>query len=143
MHTYFARHTNHLLIDDTSRKRLWEECRIAVHYPENASGNLAKTDNASSRPEDYPPKSKARSVIGALKTLADEGGYVCAEHFGENQVQIGWVPPGSAIELIDGRWAPPEDRTAVLKTIRLQKVRVLTPLESAVVLAGRPRMGTL
>jgi hypothetical protein len=40
----------------------------------------------------------------ALATLADEGGYVCAEYYGQSECALGYVKPGSNIELVYGHW---------------------------------------
>jgi hypothetical protein len=142
--TYFARHTENIRIDDATRLLLWNERRIAIHYPDYADGVPRPEDNSSLIEKDYP--SRGRRPIRALNALAAEGGYVCAEHYGQAAIQVGWVPPGSSIQLVVGKWGGASEfpgKRAILKTLPLTKTRVLTPLESVVVLAGRPRMGTL
>ena len=52
MYSYFARHTERLLIGDKDLKRLWDEDRIAIHYPDDKSGRQT-TDSRSTNPEDY------------------------------------------------------------------------------------------
>lgn len=144
INTFFARHTEDIRIDDATRLMLWNERRVAIHYPDYADGVLRSGDNGSLLEKDYP--SRGRRPIRALNALAAEGGYVCAEHYGQDAIQVGWVPPDSQIELISGKWADTSEfpgREAILKTLPLTKCRVLTPLESVVVLAGRPRMGSL
>lgn len=81
-----------------------------------------------------------------LKQLQTEGGYVCAEYHNREKCALGFVRPNSTIELLSGRWADSSDyprRKAILKSLRLRKVRVLSPGEAAIVLAGRPRQGTI
>jgi hypothetical protein len=144
VNTYFARHTENLTIDDESRLALFNAQRIAIHYPCLSDDSLGDDDNASLLEVDYPPN--GRRALRALKRLAYEGGYVCAEHFQQTKVQIGWIAPESSIELVNATWHPLSlcpKRRAVLKTLALKKVRILSAIDSAVVLAGRPRMGTL
>ncbi len=57
MHTYFARHTTRLEIDQAMRDLLWNEQRVAIHYPEQYDGVLAADDNPSLNPDDYPGRS--------------------------------------------------------------------------------------
>jgi len=147
MTTYFVRHTEKLVIDASTRDRIWDERRIAIHFPEHANGGRGETDNTSLDPNDYADQ-ESRQSVRALVTLAREGGYVCAEHLAEHprreRVQVGWVSPGSAVDLLEGRWAldlPP--RTAILKTIRLKRAQPLEAADAAVALVGRPRRGTI
>lgn len=145
METYFARHTKSLDIDDATRERLWEENLIAVHYPEHVSADPTLPDNASLAEEDYPQRDrsdKARSVIRTLNELAAAGGYVCAEYFPDDQIKVGIIPVGTPIKLINGQWGS-RDRVAVLKTLAMTSVRILRPLETTIILASRPRQGTL
>lgn len=82
----------------------------------------------------------------ALVDLARTGGYVCAQHHPYPQCMLGFVRPRSKIELFEGKWGRKNDRQgrmAVLKTLRLTKVRLVNPLDSAVLLVGRPRQGTI
>jgi len=145
MTTYFCRHTKALDIDDETRKRLWDERRIAIHFPHDKRGTLPEDkDNSSVAPEDY--AGSGHRAMKALARLAAEGGYACAQHHGYEQVQVGRTDPGSKIELLHGRWGKVwglEGRTAILKTLQLQKVKVVNPCDYAVILVGRPRQGTL
>ncbi len=146
MDTYYARHTSGLDIDEQTRKRLWEEDLIAVHYPEHLNGDPDLPDNESLDIEDYPLPSrsnKARSVIGTLNTLAALGGYVCAEYFPDDQIKVGIIQEGTLVNLMRGRWGSCPQRIAVLKTLKLTNARSLRPLETTVILASRPRLGTL
>lgn len=38
MNTYFIRHNTGMDIDDDTRQRLWEEYRIAIHFPWDRTG---------------------------------------------------------------------------------------------------------
>lgn len=144
MQTYFIRHTADLDVDDDTRTRLWEERRIAIHYPHDKHVKLAESDNASTDPTDY--QGVARTYVERLLELATEGGYVCAQHYPKSQWMLGLVPPGSSIELLQGTWGDANDlggRPAILKTLPLQNVTIVSPLDYAVLQAGRPRQGTI
>jgi hypothetical protein len=141
MKTYFARHTRKLYIDEDTRRMLWESRRIAIHYPDDKNG-LPEEDNSSTNPDDY--KGSGRKALRALVEIADNGGYVCAQHHGYDEVQIGKVKPGSKIELLYGKWGPGfEGRTAILKSLQLLEVKLVKPSDYASILVGRPRQGTL
>jgi hypothetical protein len=144
MTTYFARHAKGLDVDDETRKMLWNSRRIAVHFPYDKRGKLLE-DSKSADPTDY-DESAARVALTALNALASEGGYVCAQHLGYEEVQLGFVPPGSRIELVNGKWGTLlglKGRTAILKSLPLERVRVIKPSDYAINWEGRPRQRTL
>jgi hypothetical protein len=143
MPTFFARHTWKMDIDEPTRRRIWDERRIAIHYP-HAKDGQSERDSESSNPDDY--QGPGRVAMKALVELARLGGYVCAQYQGREASLVGVVEPGSPIELLSGRWGSLhgyKDRTAVLKTLRLVRVKEVRPCESAAILVGRPRQGTL
>jgi len=150
MDTYYIRHTEHLNIDDATREKLWSERRIAIHFPqykygEDPKGKIpgGKPDNSSLDVDDYP--SRARRAVRALVELAKTGGYVCAEYYGQQKSMLGFIDPDSQIELLRGKWGSPkhEGRQAILKTLRLKKVKLVNSSDFAVVFVGRPRQGTI
>lgn len=140
MDTYYIRHTKDLLISDELRSRLWDERRVAVHYPALAGQDLEEWPDARSLDRNAYDTSGKRAV-GALVRLAREGGYVCAEYAWRDACLIGFVPPSSKVELIEGRWRDRE-RTAVLKTLLLERTATVSPAKQTALLAGRPRQGT-
>jgi hypothetical protein len=82
----------------------------------------------------------------AFTRLAEDGGYVCAEYFQRGECILGYVKPTSTIELIRGKWGSRNERDgreAILKSIGLEKVKLVSPWKSAVILVGRPRQGTI
>jgi hypothetical protein len=144
MDTYYARHTQELDIDDVTRQRIWADKRIAIHFPRNKDGKLRRKDNRSLDPADYPSRDKG--AIRALTNLAKNGGYVCAEYYQQSDCMVGYVRPNSTIELLRGTWGSKsgyDGRKAVLKSLRLKKVKFVTPCDSQVFLIGRPRQGTI
>lgn len=140
MATYFIRHTARLGIDDAARQKLWDSQRIAIHYPEDKSGNT-ETDSSSVNPDDY--KGVAKKPMRALRALAQSGGYVCAVHHGYKDCMLGYVEPNSNIELLEVGGSREHGRQALLKTLRLTKVKTLKPLDQPSWLYCRPRQGTL
>lgn len=143
METYFIRHSVGIDIDEQTRRQLWDERRIAIHFPWDRRNDKTK-DSPSLAPEAY--EGPARRAMKALVALAKHGGYVCAEHHGRTDSMLGFVPPGSRIELLRGRWGDRhgrEGRTALLKTLRLKKVKLINPVNYAVLAVGRPRQGTI
>ena len=73
MLTYYVRHTEDLNIDEHTRNRLWNEEKIAIHYPRDKPGNFPKRpDSRDLDPAHY--SGKAAGAIRALRELAREGG---------------------------------------------------------------------
>ncbi len=144
METFFARHTVGLDIDKRTRAKLWEERRIAIHFPHSKDGKLRGRDNRSLKLSDYP--GRARRAMRALLTLAKNGGYVCAEHHPQQECLVGYVRPNTKIQLVRGRWGSAngyDQRKAVLKSVKLEKVKIMHRCDLALVLVGRPRQGTI
>lgn len=145
MRTYYVRQK--MDIDDATYRKLWDERRIAVHYPRYKMGDDPKgiipsgrPDNPSINPDDYPRRGK--NAIRSLTKLAANGGYVCAEAPSQPEVMLGYVPKNSRIELVRGQWGSTK-REAVLKSLKLRKVRLVHPCDFAVIAVGRPRQGAI
>ena len=64
------RHTEKLLIRDEDLKKLWDEDRVATHYPGNTSTRRPK-DARSIKPEDY--EERDRMAVARLAELTREG----------------------------------------------------------------------
>lgn len=142
--TYFARHTQALDIDDSTRKELWVNQRIAIHFPHTKDNGQSDRDSESLDPNDY--EGSARKAIRALRSLSENGGYVCAQYYGYEESLVGVVRANSPIELLRGKWGNLyglAGRIAVLKTLQLRRVKQIAPMECPVILVGRPRQGTL
>src|SRR5262245_32251363 len=143
MQTYFVRHNVGIDIDDRTRRRLWDERRVAIHFPW-ARGKDKTRDSRSLSPDAY--EGAARRAMKILVELVKAGGYVCAEHHGHTECMLGFVPPGSRVELFNGTWGDRhsrESRVAVLKSVRLSKVKLIDPVDYAVLAVCRPRQGTI
>jgi hypothetical protein len=144
MNTYFVRHNIGIDIDDQTRSRLWRERRIAMHYPHDKNEKLHQRDNSSLDTDDYVGKGK--QCVKTLLELAEQGGYVCAQHHPQPEWMLGVVRPNSRIELVRGTWGDRsglEGRTAIVKTLRLSNVKFVDPLDYARLSVGRPRQGTI
>lgn len=137
--TYFIRHTSKLNISDLTRQRLWNESRIAIHYPHDGEGNLQDFDNASLDSDDY--YGIAKNVMMRFHLLGREGGYVCAQYYGHSELLLGVIAPKSKMTLIHGAWGSCE-RPAVLKTLQLVDTKLLQPEDHAVIASSRPQQGT-
>lgn len=148
MRSYFARHTERLLIRDEDLLRFWEEGKVAIHYPGETGRD---PDTRSLDPEDY--SGTGKTAMRRLRELGEDGGYVWAEsRAARGGALIGKVEPGTAVELERALWEVsgsfPGRRSgdaAVLKALRLEpsSVRRLGPADCVGLRAGRPRQGTL
>ncbi|PLS82914.1 MAG: hypothetical protein CYG60_23310, partial [Actinobacteria bacterium] len=152
MRSYFVRHTERISVRNEDLRKLWDENRIAIHYPAEKSG-MGQEDSRSLNPEDYYGKQgRDRTAISRLVELAKDGGYVWTESFvsEDKTAKAGYVKPGTRIELRDVRWGlrgrdEPKRKDgdpAVLKTAYQGEDR--TPPRAQVGLrAGRPQQGTI
>ncbi len=141
MDTYFIRHSSLLDISDATRQRLWDERLIAIHYPEDGNGEWVEAaDNESLDPADY--CGHAKQYMSALHRLATDGGYVCAQYFGQTELLIGTVPANTGLALLRGEWGSSQ-RIAALKTVHLTNAKTLHPRDHSVIAASRPRQGTI
>ncbi len=141
--TYFIRHSSALDIDKTTIDALWEGDYIGIHYPHDISKTFHQGDSHSLSPSDY--VGAAKSCMQRLQVLAKEGGYVFAAYRGRPGGKIGYVAPGSSVELFYGHWGKKnnhEGRTATLKVIKLSKSRNLSAVESISLESVQPRQGT-
>ena len=143
--TYFIRHTKTLDIDQNTRNRLWDERRIAIHFPDAVVGSeWPDRDSTSLDPTHY--KGSGRVALARLASLAASGGYVFAEHHARRETMVGLVEPNSRVEIWGGTWGKRLGRAgqvAVLKSIRLSRVRLIDPSRIVPLSAGRPRQGTI
>jgi hypothetical protein len=135
MRSYFVRHTERLLIRDEDLRKLWEEDRIAIHYPTGKFG-IGQEDSRSLNPKDYNGKrGRDRTAISRLVELASDGGYVWTESFVSEgkTAKAGYVEPGTTIELRDAQWylrgrdvpKRKDGDPAVLKTVKLTRVKAV------------------
>ena len=143
MKTYFIRHSSALAISKETMNELWEERRIAIHYPVDNSGDFERFDSESLEPSDY--SGAAKSNLQRFKDLARNGGYVFAAYRSKPGGIIGFVDPGSEVKKFRGEWRQKGDaaaREAVLKSIELKNPRKLNAGQAISLTAVQPRQGT-
>jgi hypothetical protein len=139
VNTYFIRHTWKLNIDSATRSMLVDQGLVAIHYPDRPAG-LGPEDVSSCDPEDH--DRKGGNILRRFLALGRSGGYICAEYFAYPGWILGYVEPGTDVQLLHGHWHQPADRTAVLKTLKLTRVRHVEEGAAAAMLVARPRQGT-
>lgn len=124
MRSYFARHTERLLVRDEDLRALWDEDKLAVHYP----GDTERApDLRSLEPEDY--SGTGKTAMRYLRDLEENGGYVWAEsRISPGVAKVGRVQAGTRIELDGALWEVDGVRDgrksgdeAVPKTLRLEE----------------------
>lgn|SRR5690625_432208 len=141
--TYFIRHGSALDVDPYTLDRLWTEDWIAIHYPHDKSGDFSCGDSRSLTPSDY--TGHARSALKRLHDLARDGGYIFATYRGKPGGKVGYVSPGSSVQLFRGSWGGKnrlQGREATLKALQLSQTRNLTAEEAIFLTAVQPRQGT-
>jgi hypothetical protein len=146
MRSYFIRHTEKMSVRDEDLQDLWNQNRIAIHYPDRLDGDRS-VDNDSTEPDDYPDyPSKGRAAMRVLKELAENGGYVWVEScVDRKRAKVGRVHP-RGIEVCHAKWAYNSDypgREAALKTVQFECVNTVEMGEAVGLRAGRPRQGTI
>jgi hypothetical protein len=146
LETYFVRHPQRKIsLDAKTREKMWRERRVFIHFEWDKSGNK-RADSRSKNPDDY--EGSAKRAVSALRRLASEGGYVCG-HFDEYEKwMMGKVLPKSRIELREGKWPESDkpkyhDGICVIKTLRVRKVRLVSPEDCQVLQPAQPRQGTI
>ncbi|SPJ32375.1 hypothetical protein [Kushneria phyllosphaerae] len=143
MDTYFIRHSSNLDVDVQTLEDLWNSDKIAIHYPHDLSNTFEKEDSSSLDPDDY--EAHGKYALRRLHSLAKTGGYVFATYRGKNGGKIGYVPPGSEVDIFQGTWGNKNNlsgRKAVLKSLTLKKVRNLVAEEAISLTSVQPRQGT-
>mgnify|MGYP000551257652 CR=1 FL=1 len=98
MNTYFARHTIEIDIDGDTRASLWDQRKVAIHFPD-ALVQWPEEDTTSLDLIDY-VGCRGMRAMKALVELAQSGGYVCADHYPHKEVLVGVVEPGTPIEAV-------------------------------------------
>jgi hypothetical protein len=143
--SYFIRHTAVLSVQHEDLDRIWEQDKIAVHYPGDGVG----PDSTSLNPDHYEKDSEKRS-IRFFKELADNGGYVWAETRYRPTAKVGIVKPQepdfvSAVwtTSTDLRYQGKEGSEATLKALQMVKVREVPPGDAMSLRAARPPHTTI
>ena len=147
LETYFIRHPQRkIALDAKTRNRMWRERRIFIHFERDKSWD-GQADSRSKNPDDY--KDNSKRAVSAFCRLASEGGYVCGHYDEHEKLMMGKVQPKSRIELREGKWPEWSDKPkkhngiCVIKTLRLHKVRFVSPEDYQVLQPAQPRQGTI
>lgn len=138
--TYFARHSSGLDLDNDTIKYLWDNDYVAIHYPHSKNNDFEEGDSQSLDPNDY--ANTAKSALIRMKQLAEQGGYIFAVYRDEAGGKIGYVKPGSQVELIPGKWGNKhgrQGRDAILKAIKVGQVKNLSAGDSISLKSAQPR----
>lgn len=141
--TYFIRHSSALDVDKETLEALWLEDRVAIHYPHDEIGTFEQGDSQSLNPDDY--AGHAQFALKRLLNLARDGGYIFATYRGRSGGKVGYILPGSPVELFWGKWGNKNNRkgrAAALKSLRMNQVRNLAAEEAISLTAVQPRQGT-
>jgi hypothetical protein len=146
MQSYFLRAADVSDVDPDTLLELWEQDRIAIHYPGNGAEDLR-----SLNPGDYATRIE-KNAVRTFARLAREGGYVWAQCPGASYELVGKVEP--KVQFTETTWArsrspregqAPRDpgSTAVLKVLPLVKAKRLGPSDLVSLRASRPRKAGL
>lgn len=129
--TYFIRHGRKWHIDDATRRWLYKSNTIAIHYQP-----IASCDPSRYRPE-------YRRPINTFRTLATEGGVVCATYFPTPGCVIGLCASHSSVKFKTCYSGGSERTKIVLKCLTLSDVRKLDASTAWRVLCNQPRGGAV
>lgn len=130
--SYFARHTERILVRREDLERLWEADRIAIHFPGDTLSN--ERDSESLDPVDY-EEPYEKGAIRAFAELAEQGGYVWAQSYVSKTAKVGYVrgqrEGGEGVVMdrnarweMRGNYYPGRDdgHPATLKTLQMERV---------------------
>lgn len=144
MKTYFVRHSSALDVDKATLKALWDGDYIGIHYPHDATDQSKREDSFSLDPSDY--SGTARHTLARLKKFGKEGGYIFGAYRGHPGGKIGYIEPGTEVELFSGTWGNKNGlagRDARLKVLKIKNARNLSAFEGLSLTSVQPRQGTL
>jgi len=139
MYTYFIRHTEDFGVIEEAVEKLWNENKIAIHFP-GVSPSSDVPDSSSINPGDYKKRSH-KSALSCFRELNEKGGYIWAEYRNKEDIKIGKIIPQS-FKILKTKWRE-YDRTAIIKTLQMEQVRVLKSRNAIFLKACRPIQGTI
>lgn len=146
--SYFVRHTRGVKVRRSDLERLWEQDRIAIHFPGDTA--VKDRDSESLEPSHYKTPHE-RGAIGAFAELAEYGGYVWAQSYVSDKIKIGYIRSrvdgggesmerGARWELRGDEFPGREDyNLATLKTLQMERVKELPRGAAMHLRAARPR----
>jgi len=146
MKSYFVRHTKGMAVIEEAINYLWEQDKIAIHFPFEGESKKNVEDSTSIDEEDY-RKVNAKRAISTFSELNSNGGYIWAEYRNRKYVKIGKIVPNS-FEIYITKWRPGRfsyERKAKLKTLQIDRksVKAVSPSRAMSLRAARPRQGTI
>lgn len=134
--SYFSTHTKDVSVRKEDLERLWEEDRIAIHFPGETWRHERDSESLISAEYGGDLSSKAKGAIRAFVELGEEGGYVWAQSYvSPGRAKVGYVKgrqeggEGVVMER-DAHWelrgkshpGRKDGHLAVLKTLRMEQV---------------------
>jgi hypothetical protein len=140
MKTFFIRHKSKLDVDSNTIDNLWQNNLIGIHFP-----NIIKEKGTDLlNPENYENSSK--NTLKRLIKIGKEGGYIFADYRGKDECKVGFVEPGTKVELFDAKWRGKNGKLGLetkLKVLQLSKFKCLSANDALAFKAAQPRQGTL
>ncbi|MCW7472194.1 hypothetical protein [Leptospira levettii] len=139
---YFIRHTEVLELDYDDLKVIADEHRFGIHFESKFDTPDELLDESKYE------TSQAKTSIRYLKEISVHGGYVWAEYSKLKKIIIGYVIPGTKIEIKEFIPNIPLDikifpkGKLFLKTLRFSIVQEIKPNELLMLKVRRPRQGT-
>jgi len=144
MKSYFIRHTKKILVPHEEINKLWDENRVAIHFPGKGEKDLESIEI-----KDYESDPAARIAIKCFNELKCNGGYIWAEYHTQSSVKIGKIKPNS-FEYRNTIWSKDCDKpkreqgdTAILKTLQMENVKEIKSGQAMSLRAAKPRQGTI
>lgn len=138
---FFIRHTRILEISDLNIHSLYDRDLIGIHFQSNYKVHRDEL----LLPESYDNKYAIRS-IKYLHELSSVGGYIWCDYSPVTNSIIGWVKPGTKIELIDfavvRNHADFIDGKLIMKCLKLEKKIEVKPEQLLSLKARRPQLCT-
>jgi len=144
MKSYFIRHTEKILVPHEEINKLWDENRIAIHFPGKGEKDLESIEI-----KDYESDRAAKIAIKHFNELKCNGGYIWAEYHTQSIIKIGKIKPGSFkywYTIWSKKCNNPERKEgdiAILKTLQMENVKKKEPYEAMSLRAAKPRQGTI
>lgn len=134
---YFIRHTNEMTVSYDAVSRLYSDDLIGIHFED--------VDSINSRDYEDPAAKKA---VACFRDLNTDGGYIWAQYHRHAMAKVGEIEKGSFSTREVARRPESGSSTragskAILKTLRMTRVREIAADEMQALRAVRPRRGTI
>jgi hypothetical protein len=131
-----------MLVPDKDLENLWNQHRIAIHFPGEKSLNSFEAPDL--RTLDREKYGDERKAIDRFLELGREGGYIWAETRVAKDAMIGKVLSGTDPKFYEAEWeARHKGKKAWLKTLRLESVKPVPLNKLRALRAQAPTRGTI